>query len=56
MSDRVIDISCETYNGLAHYVHPPLTVIDYHQRTWNHLAFQPPSRGFDTKFLMMIDH
>lgn len=56
MGDRVIDISCETYNGLAHFVHPPLTVIDYHQRSWNKLSFQPPSQGFDTKFIMMIDH
>jgi kynurenine formamidase len=56
MGDRIVDVSCETYSGLAHFVHPPLTVIDYHQRTWNHLAFQPPSQGFDTKFLMMIDH
>jgi kynurenine formamidase len=56
MGDRVIDISCETYNGLAHFIHPPLTVIDFHERTWNKLSFQPPSQGFDTKFLMMIDH
>jgi arylformamidase len=56
MGDRVIDISCETYNGLAHFIHPPLTVIDFHDRRWNKLNFQLPSQGFDTKFLMMIDH
>ena len=56
MGDRVIDLSCETWNGLAHFIHPPLTIIDYHQRRWNHLVFQPPSQGFDTKLLTMIDH
>jgi len=56
VGDRVIDISCETYNGLAHFVHPPLTVIDYHQRRWNQPHFTPPSQGFDTKLLTMIDH
>jgi len=25
MGERVIDSSYETYNGLAHFVHPPLT-------------------------------
>jgi len=56
MPDRVVDLTHEVYNGLAHFIHPPLTIIDYHQRRWNHLNFEPPAEGFDTKLLTLIDH
>lgn len=56
MSDRIVDLTHQVHPGLAHFIHPPLVVIDYHQRRWNRASFEPPATGFDTKLVMMVDH
>lgn len=56
MADNIVDLTHEVHAGLAHFIHPPLQVIDYHQRRWTGPSFEPPATGFDTKLITMVDH
>jgi len=58
MFKKIIDLTLELYNGIETWegVHPPVTMIEYHQSKINRYRNEQLSPGFDTKLLMMTDH
>jgi kynurenine formamidase len=54
---KIIDLTVELYDGLqTWYIHPKISMIDYHQWWMNKERYKPPCEGFSTKLITFVDH